>query len=81
MLFQILPDIDTRQYANSEQVTAFGSSTTDFFGMQLLQMNRDVTLVTSVPRGQYAVPRQEFVESLERSLREHGDIWAELANH
>jgi hypothetical protein len=81
MLFQILPDMDTRQYANSEQATGFAPSTTDFFGMQLLQMDRDVALRTLAPRGQYAVPRQEFVESLERSLREHGDIWAELANH
>lgn len=47
------------------------------------QMFTDFSLVgvqSPVPREQHRLPRPEVIESLERSLVEHGDIWAELAN-
>jgi hypothetical protein len=79
MLFQVI-DIDTRQHANAEQPPIFGQPTTVFFGMQVIE-NREMTFMTPTPREQRPLPRQEVIESLERSLREHGDIWAELAKH
>jgi hypothetical protein len=30
---------------------------------------------------QHRLPRPEVIASLEHSLKEHGDIWAELAKH
>jgi hypothetical protein len=82
MFFQILEDIDTRQDANAEQPRIFGHTrrTTAFFGMQDILVYRELVPPTQVPREQHLL-RPEVIASLERSLTEHGDIWAELANY
>jgi len=82
MLFQIMPDVDVRKYANSEPPSGLVAPTTDFFGVQLLRMRQDIAPITQMPREQRSLPRprQEVIESLERSIAEHGDVWAELAN-
>jgi hypothetical protein len=78
MLTQII-DIDTRQYANTEQSGVFAQATTDFFVMQDVMFDRATMLITQVSRGRHLLPRPEVLQSLERSLVEHGEIWAELA--
>lgn len=73
MLFQIMSNIDIRKYANSEQPKIFRESTTAFSSIPVTLINKTVT----ASRG--SVLRPEVTESLERSMREHGSIWAELA--
>lgn len=79
MLFQIMPDVDVREYANSEPPSGLVAPTTDFFGVQLLQLRQDIAPITQAPREQRSLPRQEVIESLERSITQHADVWSELA--
>lgn len=81
MAFQSAVCMETTQYANSEQPKFFAEPTTDFFGMQSILIGSQVTLPVSSSSGRQPIPRPHVIESLERSLAEHGDIWAELARY
>jgi hypothetical protein len=75
MPFQVWTDVDTAQYANAEQLDHYGDATTLFgVGYQQAAMSADVSSWDQGP-----ALRQEVVESLERSLEEHRDVWADLA--
>ena len=78
MISQVI-DIDMRRYANAGQPKIFGRATTDFFAMQDIAINRGIALTAQAPRRRPVLPRPQVVESLERSLAEHGETWAELA--
>lgn len=80
MNFQRAVDYETAEYANAEQPEFFAKPTTDRLPMTpvLMMDNREPTL--QVPRERQQIPRPHVIESLEHSLAEHGDIWAELAS-
>jgi len=81
MFFQVAQDmIDLREYANSEQPRFFGQSAADFFGMQAIPIDWEGVPATQVQLEQSQSPRTEVVESLQRSLTQHRDVWAELAH-
>jgi hypothetical protein len=72
---QVSVDVDTEQYANAEQSRRYGHATA-FFGASYQQV-----AMTTRPSFWHQGPavREEVVESLERSLEEHKDVWADLA--
>jgi len=69
------------KYANAEQLKIFAQPTTDFFGAQHIVINRDVAMTALTSQEEGSRLRPEVIKSLERSLKEHADIWAELANY
>lgn len=81
MCVQVTVEIDVRQYANAEQSAIFAEPTTDFFGMQLFLLDREAVSLEQVSHEQPSELRREVIESLERSLVEYGDVWAELAKY
>ncbi len=76
-----MTDITMRQYANTGQPEIFRRATTDFFAMHDIAISRGITMTAPAPHRRHALPRPQVVESLERSLMEHGETWAELAKH
>ncbi len=81
MSFQVAQDmIDLREYANAEQPRFFGQSSTDFFGVQAVPIDWKDVPATQMQPEQSQSPRTEVVESLQRSLTQHRDVWAELAH-
>jgi len=81
MLFQIPADMDIRQDANAGQPKTFANPTTAFFAAEHLLLAPDVTVAALASHERRSGVRRSVVESLERSLTEHADVWAELAKH
>jgi len=79
MFFQSAIDFKTTQYANAEQPEFFAELTTDLLPMTPILMIGEEEPTVQVPHERQQIPRPHVIESLERSLAEHGDIWAKLA--
>lgn len=82
MFFQIMHSDDTRMYANAGQPRFLGQElrTTSFFGPGQALSLQSPLLVPQVSCDQRLHVRREVAESLGRSLVEHRDVWADLAN-
>jgi hypothetical protein len=81
MFFQSAVSSVTTKYANADQCEFFAEPTTEFFGRQSLLIDWERAPRTGILSEEGGVPRLEVVESMERSLKEHANVWAELAEH
>jgi len=79
--YQSAVDIETSQYANAEQPEFFKEPTRDFLTVQPFLMVSEEAPTVQLPHERQQIPRPHVIESLERSLAEHGDVWAELARY
>jgi hypothetical protein len=71
---------DWREFANAKQTTALVVQTTELFDMHAFLGYREIDVDLPASRELPSGPRHDVIESLERSLEEHNDVWAELAN-
>lgn len=78
VFYQSAVDIETSEYSNAEQPEFFKEPTQGFFTVQPYLVVSEEAPTVRVPYEQQ-IPRPHVIESLERSLAEHRDVWAELA--
>lgn len=77
--YQSAVDIEASQYANAEQPQFFEEQPRNSLTVQPFLMVSEEAPTPEVSHEQQQIPRPRIIESLERSLSEHGDVWAELA--
>ena len=68
--------MDMRKHATTDQPTVYAVPTTS---LSLVGYADNTTCTVCTPCWIHAQPRREVAESLERSLVEHADVWADLA--
>lgn len=81
MLSGAVVDMDMRQYASARQAAVFAQSTTVLCAMQYALPLREAALEMSESDWPESPIRPQVVQSLERSLKEHHDVWSELAQY
>jgi len=81
MLTGVMVDTDMRQFANAKQAAVSAQPTTSFCGAQYALPLREAALGMSDPVWHGSLIRRKVIQSLERSLKEHHDVWSELAQY
>jgi hypothetical protein len=78
MLGQLYMDLDTRQDANAGQLKIFGCPTTDFFGMQGVPWEHEMTL-TGRESPPLQTERKDSAEILDKIFKDYAGAWEKLA--